>query len=116
MYDCGGDNATEFYNASVGNSTSPCPEGGSSSFAAAFSIGVLGAQLASTAGNCAFGYILTLWGVKARAVILTLNSLVTANFFGAVSLAGVQISAEGFSPDILNSVVAAATAASAMGK
>ncbi len=114
LYDCGDGNGTMFNASSLSNSTAPCPEGGSSTFAAAFSIGSLATQLLVTAGNCAFGYVLTLWGVKARAVVLTLNSLVTANFFGAVQLAGVKMSAEGFSPDVLNSVVAASSAASAM--
>ncbi len=114
MYDCGDGNSTMFNVSSLSNSTGPCPEGLSSTFAAAFSIGSLATQLLATAGNCAFGYVLALWGVKARAVVLTLNSLVTANFFGAVQLAGVKMSAEGFSPDVLNSVVAASSAASAM--
>jgi hypothetical protein len=114
MYDCGDANGTAYNASALGNSTLPCPADGASTFAAAFSIGALGAQLLTTAGNCAFGYILTLWGVKARAVILTLNSLVAANFMGAVELAGVKMATEGFSPDVLNSVVAASSAASAM--
>ena len=54
-----------------------CPGGDESLFAQAFTIGALATSLGVTVGNVAFGYVLTLWGTKARAVILTLNSLVT---------------------------------------
>ena len=114
MYDCDDGNGTVFNVSALSNSTEACPEGISSTFAAAFSIGTLGAQLLTTAGNCVFGYVLTLWGVKSRAVVLTLNSLVATNFFGAVQLAGLKMSTDGFSPDVLNSVIAASAAASTM--
>ena len=47
-------------------------------------------------------------------MILTLNSLVTANFAGEVVLAGVTMAEVGFSPDVLNSVVKASSTAAAM--
>jgi len=92
----------------------PCPDGGESLFSQAFTIGALATSLGVTVGNVAFGYVLTLWGTKARAVILTLNSLVTANFAGEVVLAGVTMAEVGFSPDVLNSVVKASSTAAAM--
>ena len=91
-----------------------CPGGDESLFAQAFTIGALATSLGVTVGNVAFGYVLTLWGTKARAVILTLNSLVTANFAGEVVLAGVTMAEVGFSPDVLNSVVKASSTAAAM--
>jgi hypothetical protein len=106
-------NSSLFVNAS--DAAAPCPEDElAGMFNMAFGLGTLAVVLAVAAGNCIFGYVLTLWGTKARAVILTLNALVAANFIGTCQLAFEQMAAEGFSPDILNKITLAANAAGAM--
>lgn len=93
----------------------PCPENGLlAMFGLAFNFGTLLAVMVNAAGNCIFGYVLTIWGTKARAVILTLNALVAADFMGAVQLSIDRAILDGFSPDLFNSVVMASNAAGAM--